>query len=139
MIVIFTGERDWPELHRKIIDSEMDGLLRVAHLRNEPLVVRYGVSGNADTFMVAWSRDKSGVVLEPYPPDWMRFREAAGPIRNKAMVVKDPIAELCVALWGGRFRTKNSKREYSGTFDCLQQALLRSIPVRIVPPPKDPE
>lgn len=80
-------------------------------------VVIHGASRGADTLARQWAQLR-GIAHEPYPAQWERDGKAAGPIRNRAMLVNGR-PDIVVAFSGGR-----------GTQDCVKQA--ESMGIRVV-------
>jgi hypothetical protein len=62
-------------------------------------IVTGGANG-VDMFAEAWA-DKLGVEKEVYPANWAKWGNAAGPIRNKYMLLKEN-PDLVLAFEGGR-------------------------------------
>ncbi|MFI7628430.1 DUF2493 domain-containing protein [Microbispora rosea] len=73
---------------------------------------------SADWLTHLWCQAR-GVQDEPHPADWQQHGDAAGPIRNQAMV--DLGADECAAFPKGGSR---------GTADCMRRAEKAGIPVR---------
>lgn len=78
MRVLICGSRDWdnPEPIKKLIDRLPKGT-----------VVIEGEQRGADK-MAARLAKEAGFQVDPYPADWTRYHKAAGPIRNKQMLIE---------------------------------------------------
>lgn len=63
-------------------------------------VLIHGGASGADEIAHLWA-EFAGVPIERYPADWKQFGPAAGPIRNRQMLV-DGKPDLVVAFPGGR-------------------------------------
>lgn len=97
--VIVTGGRDYDDYLK---------LFRVLDLLGPTLIIEGGASG-ADRFARAYAHNNS-LPLDTVEADWQKHGRAAGPIRNKAMLLKHPGA-IVVAFPGG-----------AGTANCVSQA-----------------
>lgn len=64
-----------------------------------------------------------GIPIAVFPADWIRFRRAAGSIRNQQMAEH---AEALLAVWDGKSR---------GTADMIRRAKSRKLRVMVVAPP----
>jgi hypothetical protein len=71
-----------------------------------------------------WAAERQ-IPVETFEADWATHGKAAGPIRNRKML--DAGADLVLA-----FPVGNSKTS-PGTWDCIEAAAERGIPVRIFP------
>ena len=124
--VLVTGSRDWQTI------STVRGALNdiLASLPDDqPLTVVHGdCATGADvmakvwaltTFTPACTDDWERVTEEPHPAAWSLHGNAAGPIRNKAMVDKG--ADVCLAF------IRNGSRGASHTARLAEQA---GIPTR---------
>lgn len=108
-ILLVCGGRDyddWDTLCR-----ELDAL--------QPLIVIHGAARGADRMTDRWARLR-GVPRRPYPADWTRYGNAAGPLRNQQMLDEGhPTGVL--AFPGG-----------PGTADMVRRARAAGLPVRRV-------
>ena len=77
--VIFCGSRNWHSWH-----PILDAVLEMATEHPDLVVVTGGARG-ADEMVDAYAR-KLGLVVEKFPADWQGRGQAAGPIRNAAML-----------------------------------------------------
>lgn len=87
----------------------------------QPNTIIEGGANGADA-MAARYAAHCGWLLETFPADWKTHGRAAGPIRNKQMLVEGK-PELVIA-----FLAANSK----GTANMIKQAKEAGIPVEIV-------
>jgi hypothetical protein len=119
--ILVTGSRDWQSLG--VIRGALNQIL--ASLPEEqPLVVVHGdCATGADIIAKAWALttftprctdDYEHVTEEAHPAAWHVHGNAAGPIRNKAMVDKG--ADLCLAF------IRNGSRGASHTAALAEQA-----------------
>lgn len=75
-----------------------------------------GCPTGADMLARQWARD-CAIALTVFEADWKQFGKIAGPLRNGQML-GDFQPDFLLAFPGG-----------AGTFNCIQAAKLRSIPV----------
>ena len=94
MKVLICGGRNYNDRER--LYGQMNSLHR-EHLID--LVMHGGASG-ADSLGGDWARD-AGVQYIVFPANWQRDGRAAGPIRNKRMLVEGK-PDLVVAFPGGK-------------------------------------
>lgn len=80
------------------------------------MVVIQGGATGADQLARWWCVQRR-VPYENYPPDWMKFGRAAGPIRNRRMIEKGQ-PDIVVAFPGG-----------SGTADLVAKARAAGVKV----------
>lgn len=83
------------------------------HVRSIDLVIHGGASG-ADILAGAWAMDH-GVVSKAFPARWALHGRAAGPMRNKQMLVEGK-PDLVLAFPGG-----------TGTADMVRQAVEHGV------------
>lgn len=87
---------------------------------------------STDQAVAAYLKARGMGEVDPFPADWARFGDSAGPRRNREMLdgrrqadlfgtVTSPPADLLVHFRGGR-----------GTADCTGAALERGLPVEFV-------
>lgn len=98
MKVIIAGPRDY---------HDYVSLLVAIHLC--PFDISEVVSGRAkgvDTLGERWAKDY-GVPVKPFPADWNRWGNSAGPKRNKQMA---EYADAAILLWDGHSRGTRSMR-----------------------------
>lgn len=97
-VVLLTGSRDWTDA----------GLIRETLTRlNDTipgLVIRHGdCPTGADAIAAQWCA-ANAVAQDPVPADWAAHGKAAGPIRNQAMLDREPCPEAYVAFHKGASR-----------------------------------
>jgi hypothetical protein len=119
--VLVTGSRDWQGIG--VIRGALEEIL-AALPEDQPLVVVHGdcptgadIAAKAwalTTFTLACTDDYERVTEEPHPAAWHVHGNAAGPIRNKAMVAKG--ADLCLAF------IRNGSRGASHTARLAEEA-----------------
>lgn len=103
--VIVTGSRDWNGY--KTLSCHLD---TVHALTPITLLVEGGARG-ADDLAALWA-NKNGIQVKTYPADWQAHGKAAGPIRNREMLLAHRDA-LVIAFPIGRS---------PGTRNCMSQA-----------------
>mgnify|MGYP001570460813 CR=1 FL=1 len=114
MRVLVCGSRDW---------TDPEPILR--ELRALPpgeVVVIHGAAQGADTIAGVAARHLQFRV-EVYPADWKRYGRAAGPIRNRQMLL---VGRPDVVLAFHRDIDASS-----GTKDMVRQARRAGVPVRV--------
>jgi hypothetical protein len=105
---LICGGRDFAD--QALLDKALAALI----LHPEDAVIVHGDARGADRMGAKWGHDH-GAEVEPYPADWERFRSAAGPLRNQAMLdVGKP--DVVLAFPGGK-----------GTADMVTRARNRSV------------
>jgi hypothetical protein len=110
MRIVVTGGRDYA-------DSEfIDVALTELHIRSGIEELAHGAASGADYLCGLWARENA-VPVKPYPANWGRYGNSAGPIRNGFML-DDFKPDAVVAFPGGR-----------GTRGCMRAAEARSVPV----------
>lgn len=108
--VLVCGGRDYEDR------EQLFRVLDAAHLANPIVCLIHGAARGADTLAGDWALERD-VLCNAYPADWDRDGRAAGPIRNKKMLVEGK-PHMVVAFPGGR-----------GTANMIQQAEAAGIPV----------
>jgi YspA, cpYpsA-related SLOG family len=91
--VIVCGGRDFRDR-----DAVFNALDRADNKRRIGLVIQ-GAAKGADTLALLWSIDR-GVQCLSVPADWNAHGDAAGPIRNEAML--DLLPDAVIAFPGGK-------------------------------------
>ena len=82
MRVLVTGDRNWTSEERIRY-----ALSKLENSYNEDFTLIHGAARGADT--IAETVAKSlGWTIERYPADWQKYGRAAGPVRNKQMLVE---------------------------------------------------
>ena len=110
MKVVIAGSRDI---------TDYDILLKA--IKECPFQITEVISGRArgvDTLGEKYAEDY-GLKLHPFPADWKRLRNAAGPIRNAQMA---DFADAVLCVWDG---------VSSGTKDMMNQARKRGLPLYV--------
>ena len=110
MKVVIAGSRD-------ITDYNI--LLKA--IKECPFQITEVISGRArgvDTLGEQFAEDY-GLKLHPFPADWKRLGNAAGPIRNAQMA---DFADAVLCVWDGKS---------SGTKDMMNQARKRGLPLYV--------
>ena len=121
MRVITTGWRHWTGsvVNVNRLHVVLEQILNLAYLGGEKEVqFIHGAAPGADEEVQKWWVESvqvnQGVALPPplqFPADWDRYGQAAGPLRNAAMVTAG--ADMCVAFMHPTSR---------GTVDCRDKA-----------------
>lgn len=93
--------------------------LNRVHAKRPITLLIHGAARGADALAGRWA-DENGIECTPYPADWERYRNRAGPIRN-AQMLRETQPELVIAFPGG-----------SGTQDMITRALDAATPVLAV-------
>lgn len=94
-------------------------VLDLAHDANPIECLIHGAARGADALADEWASDR-GVFRQPFPADWEAFGNAAGPMRNRRMLVTGK-PHLVIAFPGG-----------AGTADMVRKARLAGVPVATV-------
>lgn len=110
MRVLVCGGRAFTDRER--LRSALDRIASDARID----VVIHGDAAGADRLAGEWAR-LSGIRELAFPADWERHGRAAGPIRNRRMLVESE-PDLVVAFPGGR-----------GTANMMRQARAAGVPV----------
>lgn len=106
--VLVCGGRDY---------QNRDILFRILDASNadRPIdLIIHGAARGADSLAQAWA-DNRGVRCLQFPADWKTDGKAAGPIRNRRMLLEGP--DLVLAFPGGK-----------GTADMKKQARKMGVP-----------
>lgn len=110
MKVLICGGRDY-------IDAEyLDNFLDDLHVRYKFTQVIHGAQRGADLLADAWAKLRK-IDRRPFPADWTKYGNAAGPIRNSQML-KQGKPDLVVAFPGDK-----------GTADMMAKAKKAHVPV----------
>lgn len=72
--------------------------------------------------------NKTEIIEEKHPADWVEHGAKAGPIRNEEMVKSG--ADYVISGWDG-------KRDNSGTLDCMSRAVMAGIDIKNCSPVKE--
>ena len=118
MKLLVTGSRNWKD--RKAI---RDVLMRFS----TGTILIHGDCHGADK-MAAAIGQQLGFDVRPYPADWDRYGNAAGPIRNQEIIDKENLIgdeiDLCIAFHDDLESSK-------GTKDMLERAAKAGISTRL--------
>jgi len=126
MIVQVTASRDWDD--KQTVEAVLDFvwaccLAAAGGLGPETLTVRHGAARGGDTLAHLWAvrqrNDGLAVTPDPHPAQWNLYGQAAGRLRNTAMIELGNI-DVCLAF---------SRSGSSGTADCAEKARAARIPV----------
>jgi|TARA_Y100000310_G_scaffold146443_1_gene145775 hypothetical protein len=118
MKIIVCGGRDYG-LTKGEVNYIRDELLKF-HERNKVTWVATGGAKGVDTIARAWALS-NGILIRNYFPDWKKYGRAAGPIRNREMLL-DFKPDHVVVFPGGR-----------GTEDMRHKAFVAEVDVTIIP------
>jgi hypothetical protein len=113
--VLVCGGRDYSDA------DWLFGVLDHYHRAGAFECIIQGCARGADTLAGEWA-DARGVPVLPFPADWKRDGNAAGPIRN-AQMLREGRPSFVVAFPGG-----------NGTDDMKRQAKRAGVPVLEIPP-----
>lgn len=111
MRVLVCGSRHFSD--KKLLEETLDGF--------DITEIVEGEARGADILARGYAEERS-IPVRAFPADWERYGKAAGPIRNKQMLVEGQ-PELVIA-----FRGPNSR----GTKNMINQAEKAGIPVKVV-------
>lgn len=111
MRVLVCGGRDYKNR------THLFNVLDAVHQEQPITVLIEGEAPGADQLAALWASSR-GVELLPFPADWGRYGDAAGPIRNTQMLIEGR-PELVVFFPG-----KN------GTADMVAKARKHKVPTR---------
>jgi hypothetical protein len=92
--LLVCGGRDYDDQY------EIFTILDRIHARVGLGCIIHGAARGADTLAGKWAEIR-GIPQEPYPADWKQHGRAAGPIRNRAMLIAGN-PDGVVAFPGGR-------------------------------------
>lgn len=95
MTLLVTGGRDYAD--RAAVARVLDAV----HRKRPVALLREGGAAGADQLAREWAADR-GVPVDTMPADWAKHGRAAGPIRNRAMLAREPLPDGVVAFPGGR-------------------------------------
>lgn len=110
MRVLVCGGRKFADQRR--LNAVLDDL----HAKHGFTVIIEGEATGADQLSALWASSR-GVELLPFPADWNRHQLAAGPIRNRQMLIEGK-PDLVVAFPGGK-----------GTANMVKQSEQRGVKV----------
>lgn len=115
MKVLICGDRNWHD--RDLIHEWLEKLVEMGYD-----TVIEGEARGADSIARDEGKGMNLTVL-PFPADWSRYHQGAGPIRNRLML--DECPDLVVAFHDNIARSK-------GTRNCVLEADGRGIEVLVV-------
>jgi len=104
----------WNWLEANAHEECCDRLNRASHVPVTYII--QGASSGADAAAEQWARSSEIPILR-FPADWRRHGKAAGPIRNREMLLEGR-PDVVIAFPGGR-----------GTADMVRQAEAAGVPV----------
>jgi len=104
MKVLVCGDRDW--IDSEYLELHLDELHKV---NNFTLLIE-GECRGVDIMSRNWA-DHNGIPAKKFPADWKKYKNAAGPIRNKAMLAEKP--DLVVAFHPNIKESKGTKHMVS--------------------------
>jgi hypothetical protein len=121
MRVLVCGGRDYGRVSDEIQAAYdwLDGL-RGGLPEGQNIEIIHGCARGADSIAGSWASER-GVPVHAFPADWNKHGRAAGPIRNRQMLVEGK-PDLVVAFPGGR-----------GTANMIAQAKAAGVEVMQVP------
>ncbi|MBS3648759.1 hypothetical protein KEU06_08970 [Pseudaminobacter sp. 19-2017] len=114
IVIAGTGGRNF--LNLKFLDLSMQPIKSILN----PSFITHGNATGADKLLGFWARSNSvgERALPITKADWERFRKAAGPRRNQAILDSQPRPHAVVAMPGG-----------SGTADMVCRSRQQGFPV----------
>lgn len=119
MRVLVCGGRDYAdEIMMDEVLSDIDSQRRIT-------TVIEGEARGADTLAREWA-ERRRIAVRKYPADWANNGKAAGPIRNRQMLVEGK-PDLVVAFPGGR-----------GTADMVERSERAGVRIHVVGPLRVP-
>jgi hypothetical protein len=116
MKVLICGDRNWSNIER-VVDKLME-------LQDRGYTTLIEGEANGADRIAKEAAKVLGFTIEAYPADWQKYGKAAGPIRNRQMLVEGK-PDLVVAFHGD---LENSR----GTKNMVNQAIRANIDVRII-------
>lgn len=128
IVILVTGSRDWSDY------ATIREALAVYHGRGYRVTVRHGECYDGADMLADRAAKELGFKTDPMPADWQKYKRAAGPKRNTAMVEKDPKPNLCLAF-GYKCQIKDCKENSGkphvshGTRHCAGEATKAGIEV----------
>lgn len=115
MKIIIAGTRTFTDKH--FLFTEMNKLVTKLNLQYFSVVS--GTQDGADKLGEKWAEERN-LVCERFPPDWDKYKKAAGPIRNAEMA---DVADICVVFWDGKSK---------GSRNMIETALSKGLLVKII-------
>lgn len=114
MRVLVCGGRDFSDARKA--DEQIRAA--IGYRRMTPPTIIHGGASGADTLAGEWAA-RNGCPCEVYPADWKAHGKAAGPIRNRQMIVEGR-PDVVVALSGGK-----------GTANMIKQAAAAGLTIYV--------
>jgi predicted Rossmann-fold nucleotide-binding protein len=111
--LVITGGRDYGD--KQAVYEALDA---VKKKHPELKVLIHGDARGADTLGKEWALER-GITPEPYPANWNKYKNGAGPMRNQEMIDRGK-PDAAVAFPGN-----------SGTSDMIKRLTLAKIEVWI--------
>jgi hypothetical protein len=115
MKIIIAGTRTFNDKH--LLFCQMDYLIAKFDLQYFSVVS--GTQDGADKLGEKWAKERN-VACEKFPPDWDKYKKAAGPIRNAEMA---DVADICVVFWDGKSK---------GSRNMIETALKKGLLVKVI-------
>jgi len=81
MRILVCGGRDYND--RKAVFKALDFM----HAQYPITLIIHGDAKGADSLAGEWAKER-GIECKPFPADWTRYKNAAGPIRNTQMLAE---------------------------------------------------
>ena len=102
IVTLITGDRWWTD-YQLILDS-----IRSWHDKVGISLLVHGACRGAD-ILGDKAANKLGIPTDPNPADWDQYGNRAGPIRNRAMLIKHPEIELVIGFHDNIGNSKGTK------------------------------
>jgi hypothetical protein len=103
MRILVCGGRDFKDRQRLFV------VLDQVHSKRGIDIIISGAARGADTLAVDWAKSRE-IAYQEFPADWDQYGKAAGPIRNRQMLVEGK-PDGVIAFPGG-----------NGTADMIRQS-----------------
>ncbi len=116
MRILVCGDRVWAD------EKKMQEVFDDLEYDHKDITIIEGEARGAD-LMARKLGEKMGWDIEAYPANWIKYKKAAGPIRNTKMLKLN--IDLVIAFHSD---IENSK----GTKHCITEAKRRGIPVTLI-------
>jgi hypothetical protein len=115
MNILVSGDRNWTNY--QLLTSTLN------QFKNQIQVLIAGGAKGADTLAKEWAVEHN-IPFQEYPADWKQFGKAAGPIRNRQMLVEGQPTLLVVF--------HNDLTNSKGTKNMIHQASKINLPTIII-------
>src|SRR5215469_3620742 len=119
MRILVCGDRNWTDPFPMM--AKFQQLFN--HAAPREITIIHGAARGADQMAHALARDL-GLAVMPFPADWVRYGRAAGPVRNRQMLLEGR-PDLVLAF-------HNNLSESRGTADMVRRARKAGIPVEVI-------